>query len=261
MSSTEITAGGTDRGVLGSRSSARLIRAFDLTVAVLMLPFALIVGVAIAVIIFVDSPGPIFYRSRRVGKGGDSFEMLKFRKMRRDATGAPLTKFRDERLTPIGEFLVATKLDELPQLWNVLRGQMSIVGPRPEVQEFVSLYPDEYRQILTVVPGITGPAQIEYIEERHLLADAHESSRLYAQEILPRKIAVDLDYIRTQSLRRDLAILAHTGLMPARTLRERIGLVGAHARRGRLRVLAVGAALLAIAVLVVSFAITAGPIR
>ncbi len=261
MSYTGATAGETDTGVLGSRSSARLIRAFDLTVSILVLPFALIVGVAIAVIIFVDSPGPIFYHSRRVGKGGEQFDMLKFRKMRRDATGAPLTKLRDERLTPIGEFLVATKLDELPQLWNVLRGQMSIVGPRPEVQEFVSLYPDEYGQILTVVPGITGPAQIEYIEERHLLADAHESSQLYAQEILPRKIAVDLEYIRTQSLRRDLAILAHTGFMPARTLKERVGLVGSRARARRRRVLLVGAALLAVGVLIVSFAITAGPMR
>jgi lipopolysaccharide/colanic/teichoic acid biosynthesis glycosyltransferase len=261
VTSTRVTAEGSNQGVLDSRSSARLIRAFDLGVALVVLPFAFVAGFAIAVVIFIDSPGPIFYHSRRVGRGGASFDMLKFRKMRRDATGAPLTKFRDERLTPIGEFLVATKLDELPQLWNVLRGQMSIVGPRPEVQEFVSLYPDEYRQILTVVPGITGPAQLEYIEERHLLADAHESARVYEQEILPRKIAVDLDYIRTQSLRKDLAILAHTGLMPARTLKERIGLVRAHVREDRGRVLLMAGAALAVATLIVSFAITAGPMR
>jgi lipopolysaccharide/colanic/teichoic acid biosynthesis glycosyltransferase len=261
VTSTRVTAEGSNQGVLDSRSSARLIRAFDLGVAIVMLPFALLVGAVIAVVIFIDSPGPIFYHSRRVGRAGASFDMLKFRKMRRDATGAPLTKFRDERLTPIGEFLVATKLDELPQLWNVLRGQMSIVGPRPEVQEFVSLYPDEYRQILTVVPGITGPAQLEYIEERHLLADAHESARVYEQEILPRKIAVDLDYIRTQSLRKDLAILAHTGLMSARTLKERIGLARAHAREDRRRVLLMAGAALAVIALIVSFAMTAGPMR
>lgn len=261
MTSTRVTAEGSEQGVLDARSSARLIRAFDLGVALVLLPFTLVVGAAIAVVIFIDSPGPIFYHSRRVGRGGEPFDMLKFRKMRRDATGAPLTKFRDERLTPIGEFLVATKLDELPQLWNVLRGQMSIVGPRPEVQEFVSLYPDEYRQILTVVPGITGPAQLEYIEERHLLADAHESSRLYAQEILPRKIAVDLEYIRTQSLRKDLAILAHTGLMPARTLKERLGMARGRARRERRRVLLFGGATIAVVALIVSFAITAGPVR
>jgi lipopolysaccharide/colanic/teichoic acid biosynthesis glycosyltransferase len=257
--SGEATARDADGGVLESHSSARLIRVFDLTVAIMMTPFALLVGAVIAVIIFVDSPGPIFYHSPRVGKGGQPFDMLKFRKMRRDATGAPLTKLRDERLTPIGEFLVATKLDELPQLWNVLKGQMSIVGPRPEVEEFVNLYPDEYRHILTVVPGITGPAQLEYIEERHLLADAHESSRLYAQEILPRKIAVDMDYIRTQSLRRDLAILGHTALMPARTLKERATL----ARRSidRRALLVYGGALLAVVALVATYVATAGPIR
>ncbi|HEV2075829.1 MAG TPA: sugar transferase [Thermoleophilaceae bacterium] len=260
MSSGEATAK-PDRGVLTSRSSARLIRAFDLAVAVVMLPPALLVGAIIAVIIFVDSPGPIFYHSRRIGKGGEAFDMLKFRKMRRDATGAPLTKHRDERLTPIGEFLVATKLDELPQLWNVLRGQMSIVGPRPEVAEFVSMYADEYREILSVVPGITGPAQLEYIEERHLLADAHESSQLYAEEILPRKIAVDLDYIRTQSLRRDLAILAHTALMPARTLREPLSLAAARARRERARMALGGLAVAAVVALLVAFVVTAGPVR
>jgi lipopolysaccharide/colanic/teichoic acid biosynthesis glycosyltransferase len=256
--SGEATARDADPAVLTSRSSARLIRAFDLTVAIVLTPFALLVGAAIAVIIFVDSPGPIFYHSPRIGKGGERFDMLKFRKMRRDATGAPLTRLRDDRLTPIGEFLVATKLDELPQLWNVLKGEMSIVGPRPEVEEFVNLYPDEYRRILTVVPGITGPAQLEYIEERHLLADAHESSRLYAQEILPRKIAVDLDYIRTQSLRRGLAILAHTALMPARTLKERATL----ARRGvdRRVVLLYGGVLLAVVALLATYALTAGPI-
>ena len=261
MSSSQATVREPERGVLESRSSARLIRAFDLTVAILMLPFALVVGAAIAAIIFIDSPGPIFYHSRRIGKDRRPFDMLKFRKMRRDETGAPMTKLRDERLTPIGDLLVATKLDELPQLWNVLRGQMSIVGPRPEVEEFVSLYPDEYREILTVVPGITGPAQLEYIEERHLLADAHESSQLYAQEILPRKIAVDLEYIRTQSLRKDVAILAHTLLMPARTLKERLGLIRARAYRDRRRLALFGGALLAVACLIATFAVTAGPVR
>ena len=255
------TAAEADRGVLASRSSARLIRAFDLCVAILVLPLALIVGAVIAAIIFIDSPGPIFYHSPRLGRGGRSFDMLKFRKMRRDATGAPLTKFRDERLTPIGEFLVATKLDELPQLWNVLRGQMSIVGPRPEVEEFVRMYPDEYRQILTVVPGITGPAQLEYIEERHLLADAHESSRLYAQEILPRKIAVDLEYIRTQTLRRDLAIVAHTFLMPARTLKERLALAKTRASTERRRAAAYLGCAAAVVALLATFVVTSGPIR
>ena len=248
-----------DREVAHTRPSAGRIRLFDLGVSIVMLPFALVVGVAIAAIIFVDSPGPIFYRSRRVGRGGTEFDMLKFRKMRRDATGGPLTRLRDERLTPIGEFLVATKLDELPQLWNVLRGQMSLVGPRPEVEEFVTMYAAQYREILTVVPGITGPAQLEYIEERHLLADAHESARLYAEEILPRKIAVDLDYIEHQSLRNDLRIIARTALAPAHTLRDRLA-----AQRGRIerrRLLSYAGAVLAVVALVVAFTLTAGPMR
>ncbi len=246
-------------GSVGARRpGARRIRAFDLALSIVVLPFALLVGLVIAVIIFVDSPGPIFYRSPRIGRGGTRFEMLKFRKMRRDATGGPLTKFRDERLTPIGEFLVATKLDELPQLWNVLRGQMSLVGPRPEVEEFVRMYAEEYGEILTVVPGITGPAQLEYMEERHLLADAHESSRLYADEILPRKIAVDLEYIRRQGLRNDLRILARTALAPAHAVAERLRSVRGGLERRRLATY--GAGLLGVAALLMAFAVTAGPI-
>jgi len=241
-----------------TRSSPKAIRAFDLTVAVLLTPLALVVGAAIAILVFVDSPGPIFFRSRRVGAGGVPFDMLKFRKMHRDAEGPALTKFRDERLTPIGGFLVATKLDELPQLWNVVRGQMSLVGPRPEVEEFVALYPDEYREILRMVPGITGPAQLEYVEERHLLADAHESSALYAREILPRKIAVDLGYIHSQSLRKDLAILAHTALLPARTLRERIVLAAGRVAPRTLIAYAIAA--VGLLALVAAYATAAGPV-
>jgi lipopolysaccharide/colanic/teichoic acid biosynthesis glycosyltransferase len=248
-----------ERKVSAARSSAARIRLFDLGVTILLLPFALVAGIAIAAIIFVDSPGPIFYRSRRVGRGGAEFDMLKFRKMRRDATGGPLTRLRDDRLTPIGEFLVATKLDELPQLWNVLRGQMSLVGPRPEVREFVTMYAAEYREILSVVPGITGPAQLEYIEERHLLADAHESHRLYAEEILPRKIAVDLQYIRRQSLRNDLRIIARTALAPVHTLRDR--LAARRSRVDRRRLVSYGGAVLAVAALLVAFILAAGPIR
>ena len=241
------------------QSSPRTIRAFDLAVAIALLPFLLVVGTMIAVLILVDSPGPIFFHSRRVGKGGEPFDMLKFRKMHREAGGPALTRFRDDRLTPIGGFLVATKLDELPQLWNVLKGDMSLVGPRPEVEEFVALYPDDYREILSVVPGITGPAQLEYVEERHLLADAHESSTLYAEEILPRKIAVDLTYIRTQSLRRDLSILVRTALLPLRTGAERAAI--AIGRLERRRALLLAAASVGVLGLVVAFVVAAGPIR
>jgi lipopolysaccharide/colanic/teichoic acid biosynthesis glycosyltransferase len=222
VSYTGATAGETDTGVLGSRSSARLIRVFDLAVTILVLPFALIAGAAIAVIIFVDSPGPIFYHSRRVGKGGEQFDMLKFRKMRRDATGAPLTKLRDERLTPIGEFLVATKLDELPQLWNVLRGEMRLVGPRPELEEFVTMYAREYQEILSVPPGIAGHTQLQFAQLESVLLDGSNAESYYARELMPRKVGLDLHYVRTRSAIGDLRILGSTLLLPLKAFAGRL---------------------------------------
>ena len=249
-----------DDQVAAARSDIDAMRAFDLGLTLLALPFALLAGTVVAILIFVDSPGPIFYRARRIGRNGTPFHMLKFRKMRRDAAGPSLTRHQDERLTPLGHFLVASKLDELPQLLNVLRGDMSLVGPRPEVEEFVLMFPEQYDRILSVTPGITGPAQIEYVEEGRLLADAgaHGSSELYAREILPRKIEVDLDYIRSRTLRGDLAILIHTGSLPLRKLALRVGraLLDAGPRR-------IAAAALGLAggiVLVGSYLIQSGPL-
>jgi lipopolysaccharide/colanic/teichoic acid biosynthesis glycosyltransferase len=245
---------------MAAREGIEPMRFFDLAVTLVAAPFAIAVGLVVSALIFVDSPGPIFYRARRVGRGGRVFYMLKFRKMRRDASGPSLTKHQDERLTPLGHFLVASKLDELPQLWNVLKGDMSLVGPRPEVEEFVALFPEQYEQILSITPGITGPAQIEYVEEGRLLADAdaHDSSELYAKVILPRKIEVDLQYLRERTLRGDLAIIAHTALLPAR----RIGARGARLLRGTTprRVALYGVAGLATVAMVVSFAIQSGPL-
>src|SRR3954451_14412445 len=121
---------------------------------VLMLPVVLELGILSAVSVFLDSPRPRFYGSVRIGRGGQTFAMIKFRKMRNEARGAMVTSFNDQRLTPIGRFLAATRLDELPQFWHVLRGQMSVIGPRPEVPEFVDLYADEYVEILSVLPGL-----------------------------------------------------------------------------------------------------------
>ena len=179
---------------LRTTSARRHIRAFDLAVTIAVLPFALVVGAVIAVIIFVDSPGPIFYRSTRVGHGGERFQMLKFRKMRRDATGAPLTTFRDERLTPIGEFLVATKLDELPQLWNVLRGDMTLVGPRPPVWREVALYDTRALRRLEVRPGLTCLWQV-----------GGRSDLSFAQQV-----ELDLEYIDRVRPLDELLIVART---------------------------------------------------
>jgi lipopolysaccharide/colanic/teichoic acid biosynthesis glycosyltransferase len=145
--------------------------------------------------------------------------MLKFRKMCHGATGPSLTWRDDMRFTPIGRFLTLTKLDELPQVWNVLKGDMRLVGPRPEVEEFVRAHRDQYEEILSVVPGLTGLAQLEYAGENRMYRDAHDSARLYTEEILPSKIQLDLDYIRNRSLVGDLKILARTLLLPARKLK------------------------------------------
>jgi lipopolysaccharide/colanic/teichoic acid biosynthesis glycosyltransferase len=137
---------------------------------------------------------------------------------------------------------------------------MSLVGPRPEVEEFVALFPHQYEEILTVTPGITGPAQIEYVEEGRLLADAdaHESSSLYASQILPRKIEVDLGYIRTRSLRGDVALLAHTATLPVRRIVARIARTGR--RLGPRRALAYAAAGLGAIALLGTFVTVSGPL-
>jgi lipopolysaccharide/colanic/teichoic acid biosynthesis glycosyltransferase len=194
--------------------SAAAVRAFDLAVCLLVLPAALLIGAITALLIYVDSPGSVFYPSTRVGKGGRSFQMFKFRKMRRSARGGPLTIGDDERFTPIGSLLAMTKLDELPQLWNVIRGDMRLVGPRPEVPEFVARYRDDYEEILTVLPGITGPAAVEYASESHLLSLQQDPRRFYEDAIMPHKIEIDRHYIRTRTLRGDLRILAQTMIVP-----------------------------------------------
>jgi lipopolysaccharide/colanic/teichoic acid biosynthesis glycosyltransferase len=190
---------------------------------VLLLPVVIVLGGLIALAVFLDSPGPVFYRSHRVGRGGREFRMLKFRKMHRGAKGHPLTLADDERFTPIGRFLARTRLDELPQFWNVLRGEMRIVGPRPELRCFVDSYPEEYAVIASVTPGITGPAQLASLDEGRLLEGHEDPADAYRGELLPRKLEIDMEYVRTRSLRGDLAILLLTLALPARFCLRQIG--------------------------------------
>ncbi len=204
------------------RPDGLTVRAFDLAVCLLVLPAVLIVGAVTALLIYVDSPGSVFYRSTRVGRGGQPFQMLKFRKMRNSARGGPLTIGDDERFTPIGSFLAMTKLDELPQLWNVLKGDMRLVGPRPEVPEFVTRYREEYGELLSVLPGITGPAAVEYASESHLLGLQQDPVKFYEESIMPRKIEIDLQYIRTRTLLGDIRILAQTFLVPLAKVTRRM---------------------------------------
>src|SRR3954452_6099728 len=193
------------------------LRALDLTLVVIALPFALVIGALLGVAVFLDSPGPVFYRSRRIGRGGRPFAMLKFRTMVRDAAGPPISAHGDERYTPLGRTLANLRLDELPQLWNVIRGDMRLVGPRPEVEDFVLHFPSEYERILSVPPGLTGPAQVEYAWEGEILARAqlHDRATLYRDSILPMKLAIDLRYTDEHSVAGDLLLLARTAALPA----------------------------------------------
>lgn len=167
----------------------------------------------IAVCVRLDSPGPVFFRQLRVGRGGVPFRIHKFRTMRADATssGLPLTVGADPRITRVGRLLRRTKLDELPQLIDVLAGTMSLVGPRPEVPRYVALYPEAVRrQVLSVRPGITDPASIAYRDENALLASAADPERVYVEQVLPAKLRAALDYVEHRSLRGDLRLIGAT---------------------------------------------------
>jgi lipopolysaccharide/colanic/teichoic acid biosynthesis glycosyltransferase len=165
----------------------------------------------IALCIAIDSPGPIFYRARRVGRDGRPLEMLKFRKMRLGAEGGPLTLSEDPRFTRIGRWLARAKLDELPQLINVLRGEMSLLGPRPEDPYFVERYPGEFSRILRVRPGITGLAQLAFRAETEILDPADPLGH-YENRILPQKLTLDELYVNRAGPLLDLRILAWTSV-------------------------------------------------
>jgi len=167
----------------------------------------------IAACVHLDSPGPVFFRQVRVGRGGVPFRIHKFRTMRVDAApgGLPLTVGADPRITRVGQLLRRTKLDELPQLIDVLAGTMSLVGPRPEVPRYVALYPEAVRRrVLSVRPGITDPASIAYRDENALLAGAANPERVYVEQVMPAKLRAAVDYVEHRSLRGDLRLIGAT---------------------------------------------------
>lgn len=180
-----------------------------LAAAGLLLVSPLILLVALAVKL--DSPGPVFYRCRRIGLGGREFYMLKFRKMYATAVGAALTATDDERFTRLGRFLARTKLDEIPQLLNVIIGNMSIVGPRPEDPSFVALRRSDYEEILQVRPGITGLTQLAFANEYDIL-DRHDPVTDYVHRLLPQKVQIDRMYVARRSIVMDLRILGWTAI-------------------------------------------------
>lgn len=193
-------------------------RAFDVTASlaalVLLAPLLLLVGTWV----WCDSAGPALYRQQRVGRGGKLFTIYKFRTMYVGPVDyPPLTVGADPRITRAGRFLRRTKIDELPQLWNVLRGDMSIVGPRPEVPRYVACYPDALRPVvLSVAPGITDWAAIHYKDENALLAGAGNPERVYIETILPVKLDYYVRYVREHTFWMDLHIIARTVLALAR---------------------------------------------
>jgi lipopolysaccharide/colanic/teichoic acid biosynthesis glycosyltransferase len=195
-------------------------RVIDVVVSGLILLVSAPVFAILAVLVVVDSGFPVFFRQERLGRNSKTFRILKFRSMRASQSGPKVTVGGDSRVTRVGKLLRRTKLDELPQFWNVLRGDMSLVGPRPEVPEYVALHPGRYDRILRVRPGITDPASLRFRNEEALLASSDDPLRYYAEVILPAKLDMAEDYIRTRSLILDFKILFETALLAMPGLRH-----------------------------------------
>jgi lipopolysaccharide/colanic/teichoic acid biosynthesis glycosyltransferase len=178
---------------------------FSLLGLILLSPLFLIIGL----LIILESKGGIFYKQVRVGKGGKDFYLYKFRTMRpnADKLGLLTVGGRDPRVTRIGYYLRKYKLDELPQLVNVLKGDMSFVGPRPEVRKYVMLYNDEQLQVLKVKPGITDYASIQYSNENELLAQSENPEETYIKTIMPHKLALNMQYIKNPSVLHDIKLI------------------------------------------------------
>lgn len=187
-----------------------LKRAFDLLIAsaglILLSPLLAVV----ALLVKIDSPGSVFFRGQRVGKDGRLFYIVKFRTMVENAAqlGPGITSAGDPRVTRIGRWLRRTKIDELPQLWNVVRGEMSLVGPRPEDPRFVTFYTETQRRLLSVRPGITSPASIRFRHEETMLQAGDIDA--YIKNIMPAKLRIDLEYLDRRTFWTDLVILLRT---------------------------------------------------
>jgi lipopolysaccharide/colanic/teichoic acid biosynthesis glycosyltransferase len=185
---------------------------FDVSVAAAALLFLLPFFCLVAVLIKLDSKGPVFFHHERVGRRFRSFRIYKFRTMVRDAPriGRPITCGDDPRITRVGRVLRRTKIDELPQLINVLKGEMSIVGPRPEVRQYVECFHEDYREILSVRPGITDPASIKFRNEAALLGGSADPTDTYLRLVLPAKVDLGKQYVRSSSFGSDVRLIVQT---------------------------------------------------
>lgn len=190
-------------------------RIYDLVLASLGLLLLWPLFLLIAIAVKLSDGGPILFRQTRAGLGGKPFQIVKFRTMvpGAEARGPSVTQAGDPRVTRIGKVLRRAKLDELPQLWNVLVGEMTFVGPRPEVPRYVALYSEHQRRILALKPGITDPAALRFRDEERLLEGARDLDRVYIQDIMPRKIELSLAYARQASRWEDTKIILRT-LLP-----------------------------------------------
>ncbi len=187
-------------------------RIFDFFLALIGLIILLPFFTLIILLILITSGFPIFYTQKRVGRGNIEFDLLKFRTMKNNAEKAGLLTVggRDPRITGIGYYLRKYKIDELPQLVNVLLGDMSLVGPRPEVRKYVDMYNEEQKKVLLVKPGITDLASLEYFSENDLLAKSSEPEQTYINEIMPAKLELNKKYISEMGVRTDLKIILRT---------------------------------------------------
>ncbi len=167
--------------------------------------------IIIALWIVIDSRGGAFYKQIRVGKNQKEFALLKFRSMRPDSDKAgQLTVGNDSRVTKVGKFIRKFKLDEVPQLINILKGEMSVVGPRPEVPKYVNMYSDEQLKVLDVLPGLTDYASIEYLDEQKVLGASDDPEKTYVEEVMPAKLKLNLKYIEDRSLLLDIKLVFRT---------------------------------------------------
>jgi lipopolysaccharide/colanic/teichoic acid biosynthesis glycosyltransferase len=197
-----------DRAARGSMGMS-LERAFDVLVAIVAIlvlgPLMLVIALAVRL----ESPGPVFFCQTRIGRGGRRFGMYKFRKFHRNAgnSGSPLTLHKDPRLTRVGAALMATKLDELPQLWNVIRGDMAIVGPRPESLAFADCFQDGREELLRYKPGLLGPCQIMFRNETAALPSGGDADQFYREVLFPQKAQIDLRYFESRTFASDILII------------------------------------------------------
>lgn len=187
-------------------------RALDLAVSVPALIALAPVLCTLAALVKAGSPGPVFYAQERVGRRGRPFRLWKFRTMVTDAdkSGPAVTSSGDARITPLGRTLRKWKLDELPQLWNVVRGDMSLVGPRPEVRKYTDIFRDDYSEILEISPGITDYAALEFRNEEEVLARYPDAEEAYTSVVLPEKIALYRRYLREMGFMSDMKIICRT---------------------------------------------------